>query len=127
MENAPRLLARKEFSPWRLATPFLSIISMVFGSHVNAGWFDYDTYEECMEREPGKLMTRWVNPLPDSQAMKAAREYCKAYPNGYQRKLRAMSDSELLAEPKKLSELDASLYPYYMNYVNAEIKRRNLK
>lgn len=58
----------------------LIALGMVFSLPADAGWFGYETWEECMAQEPGKLMTRWINPLPPQQAKQAAREVCRQYP-----------------------------------------------
>jgi len=105
-----------------------------------AGWFGYDTREECMSAEPGKLMSRWVNPLPKRQAMQAAEEVCKAYPNKYEFRVRSMSTSELVEERKRAVVREAEqdrynarvmktgapldLRPRWTHYIDAELERR---
>ncbi len=128
MKIFPLLLQQKKFA----RCSFLSICQLIlfisFTSNVDAGWFGYDTYAECMEKEPGKLMTRWISPLSEREAKNAAKEICKAYPNEYQLKLRSMSDAELLAEQKKLlGRKHPSVYGYWIKAVSEEKKRRNLK
>ena len=67
-----------------------------------SGFFGYDSYEECRDEEVGKLMTRWINPLSQSDARLAARAFCKKYPTKKELKLRSMSLSELRAEKEQL-------------------------
>lgn len=83
------------------------IFAVFFTVHVEAGWFGYDTWEECMAKEPGKLMSRVTNPLPRNQAYQAAQEVCRSYPDETELRLRKLSDRELLAERNRAIEYDA--------------------
>ena len=143
------MIIHKELMAKTNSALFIFIIFLLtVSANVSAGIFDYDTKKECMNKLPGKLMTRWMNPLPKSQAMQAAREFCKSYPNDYEFKLRSMSDSELVEERKDAVAEDAEIrrnmrrnkirrdkFGYDPNmpiefrmlrtkYVDAEIKRR---
>ncbi len=51
------LFAGKESGVSDFVTLFLSIGLLILSAHVSAGWFDYDTQEECMGNEKRKLMT----------------------------------------------------------------------
>jgi phage terminase Nu1 subunit (DNA packaging protein) len=51
-----------------------------------------------MEKEPGKLMSRMINPLPRKQALEAATEVCKQYPTIEEKRVRTLTMSELTAE-----------------------------
>ena len=57
------------------------ILPMLFTSnHAVSGWFGYDTREECFIDKTGELMSRWINPLSERDAQRAARLLCSKYP-----------------------------------------------
>lgn len=124
MLNDTALLTRTKTARSCFEDIFLSIVLLGFSSYVNAGWFDYDTRDECMEKEPGKLMSRMINPFPKSRAFQVAREVCKTYPNDYEFKLHSMSDSELVKERKNAVARDAEIM---LNRRRNDIRRDKLK
>jgi hypothetical protein len=136
MKKVKLFLAGKKYSSYFFTINIYLILFLIFTPYVNAGWFGYDTYEECWEKEPGKLMSRMFSPLPKYQAQQAAREVCKSYPYKYEYRLRQMSDSELVRE-RKLAVIEEAkrdkrsaekgfvdMRKRLSKYIDAEIRRR---
>lgn len=136
MKKVKLFLACTKYSSYLFSINIYSILFLIFTPYVNAGWFGYDTYEECIGKEPGELMSRMISPLPKNQARQAAREVCKSYPNKYEYKVRQMSNSELVRERTRAIIEDAKkdkalaetgipdLRVRWTKYFDAEMRRR---
>lgn len=79
------------------------IANVSFLPSLYSGWFGYDDREECEEQEPGKLMSRMINPLPLRQAKEAAREACRQYPWRYQKVASGMTCGQLRQAEQEFS------------------------
>lgn len=68
-----------EISCRTIFTPALLLALTVLSINADAGWFGYDSYEECFTSERQERMERWINRMNAFDASVAARDACRKY------------------------------------------------